>query len=379
MTFKKALSLIAFYSLISIPFAMAGHRSPNGKMEDLDPSLTQAATSQQTGFLQINGPDNQDPFDWQNRMHFKDLVQKFQDVAEKELEAGINEVIARIEKANHFFEDRYDILLSSIRDTIFFWMNDDVLTWSAFLAETANSESGYWSYHSEEEEEEDAWRVGFMRGFERESDSEASDCEEYYGADSDFGLELEESEDEFELWKRRKLIDMFLIDVSSADDFSTNDIDLYAIRRFLEEHVEGGYSWLVNEKIEGSFETSNDFVRQFFQDDCLTNEILDGLFGGLWFYYDWEGLDISNPLFIANTYIATLKSLQQQAYGHDTRTHVLQSIEALFIFNEKDFKDPFKLLLPFLDFIFRIDQLTPSPVTPMDTSQQTTSNTVAEA
>ncbi len=70
----------------------------------------------------------------------------------------------------------------------------------------------------------------------------------------------------------------------------------------------------------------------------IPKKLLENIIDGLWFDYDWEQLDIAEPLFVANTYKATLVALRDEVCADDVKEHIVSSLKKLFTFNEHDFE-----------------------------------------
>lgn len=70
----------------------------------------------------------------------------------------------------------------------------------------------------------------------------------------------------------------------------------------------------------------------------IPKKLLENIIDGLWFDYDWEQLDIADPLFVANSYKATLVALRNGACADDVKKYIVSSLKKLFTFNEDDFE-----------------------------------------
>jgi hypothetical protein len=316
----------------------------------------------------------QDSFSWQNTKHYQQLTELFKELSNRELHSIINRLIGLINANASFFIERDNDLIDYLKNTIFEWIMDDVLSCSNFIEDRISAASDKYS-EMDMDEEDDDWRLAYMEGFNRENsddesmdssyftdneDEDEEDC--YYGSeheesamnmderDSFYDSELEENyygsedesdEDAFHEWQKQKLWEMLHIDVKDIKDFTLSSIDRPAIKQFLEEHCDGGYSWLINEIIEGSFETSDNFVDEISSQIDVPRELLSNIFGGLWFEYDWEEFNFDNADFIAKTYIQTLTDLLESERAEDVKSYLLDSLYQLFTFNGNDFDTPY--------------------------------------
>lgn len=320
------------------------------------------------------------PFDWQNSKHFEAVTRRFEQIAERELPHIIMQLMRAIESHDAFFDNRYQNLLDMNKTRVVGWMNENVLTESNFdkdnepfiCAEQCESETS--------DDDENPRDAAFRRGYERESDSDSesgshsgsdsdtgsgSDDEYFRGRDSDqnYGdfdyddYDIDDPyEDErrrriynenFEAWKIREIEDVLGLCLDHSADLSEDDIDIPQIKRFL-GHVNfgrtRGYSWLLNEDVEGSLLTSEDFADLVYKKMSVDKKILANLLGGLWFDFDWEEFDIADPRFIQKTYIKTLNDLLQGTRAKDVKKYMIKRIKGLFIFHGDDFDAPFNAI-----------------------------------
>lgn len=375
-----------------------------------------------------------DPFAWQNAKHYESVVKIFEGIADRELNFIIKKLGEAIEKEKNFFNRNYKYMISNLRDTVYDWLFDSVLTIKNFSNQYQQLS---YSSSTESDDEEDGWRQGFRRGYEGagedvESNSSCSDREEY-GMDyeDDYYLdnpnEFEQEHKDFQSWQISTLKNTLGIDVDSISEFTKKNIDINAIKIFLKDHCyERGrkYSWLLNQIIEGDLSTSEDFISLIF--DTIQNEIienikrekglniinknkgemhttpitlhavmvaqkfkgsnglnlkdiviqhadkksipseefllyldqdtnrkiqenigipreaLDNIFGGFWFYYDWEEFEIDDPCFIQKTYIQTLRNMKKGGTASEVKKRLLKRIQELFSFNQNDFLSPLR-------------------------------------
>lgn len=363
---RTFLYVLVFLTLLLRPlFASVIH---DGAVEDLE---------YQMGTLSIAAPSQAthhevSPFDWQNSKHFDMLTRRFELLAERELPHIIMQLIKAINSHDTFFEDRYQNVLHMNKKRVVGWMNEDVLTESNFHEDSTPYSAFGHDENETTDSDEDPIAAGIRRGYEGETDSESerdSDTGSDSGSDPASGDALSEEadfdpyddydwdnpwEDErqrrvydenFEEWKVQKIKDVLGLDLSHSDDLEEDKIDVPQIKRFL-EHVnfgrERGYSWLLNEDIEGSLFTSEDFVDSVYKKMGMEKEILSNLLCGLWFDFDWEEFGIDDPRFIQKTYTKTLEDLLQGTRAKSVKKYTLERIKQLFTFHGDDFEAPFK-------------------------------------
>ena len=292
----------------------------------------------------------QDSFTWQNNKHYEHLTELFENLANRELSSIITKLIDLINKDAPFFSKIDAALVDHLKDTVFDWLMDEVLTYSNFIEDHPPAVRDTDS-EMDIEDGEDGWRCAYMDGFNREDSDHDEDDDGYYGSEEEhyYGepeeeKEQDDEEEAFQEWQKQKLWEMLYIDVMDIGDFTRDSIDRQAIKRFLEEHCEDGYSWLINEIIEGSFETSADFIDKISSQIDVPPELLSNIFGGLWFDYDWEEFDFDDPTFIAQTYSQTLGYLLEEEGAEDVKSDLLKSWYQLFTFNGNDFEAPFNTI-----------------------------------
>ena len=298
-----------------------------------------------------------DPFFWQIGQHYRYLANTFEQISFDELISVIGKIIKVIQLHSDYFKNYYDALFYNLREVVHNWILEHVLTLEHFYDEQTSA-SLTSSENEEEEEGDNAWRSDFMRGYDGESEEEEnegeieSDNENPTTNSKNKSISPYTEEDEyetstrgFEQWQLRKLNEMFYINLSSLDDFTSNSLDTNSIHKFLTQYVEGGdYSWLINDYVEGSYETSYDFVRKYHKEIGVETKLLDTIFAGLWFDYDWEKFDIRDPLFISKTYVQTLYDFIQGNIGHDVRKHIENALQQTLFYQPDDFKTPFEQL-----------------------------------
>lgn len=288
---------------------------------------------------------HEDAFTWQNTKHFKELVSQLAMIAEREFTSIIEQLISLIKKHRVFFQKRHGYVRKSLQETIFSWMKEDVLSKDKYEQEHEENEQPLSDSEcaSECSDEGASWGNAFIRGYER-SDSDESASEDRYDEDEVNSSYTNSSteENQYEEWQLEKLRSMLSLHFKSIDEFNKESIDPYAIERFLKEHVKGGYSWLLNEEIEGTLQTSWDFVDRIKDEIAAPKELLNSIFGNLWFDYDWEKFDFDDPNFMAETYIQILSDLHVGKTAKDVKKSLLSSIHQMFTFNPEDFEEPFK-------------------------------------
>ncbi|MGN6670781.1 MAG: hypothetical protein ACTHJ4_04510 [Candidatus Nucleicultricaceae bacterium] len=289
------------------------------------------------------------PFDQQNLWHFQEEIKAFQQRAEEEIIHVVKMLIQRIESDVPFFENRHQIVVNKMRERIDEWMKEKILT-----IEHYDSDHHYSSSDCDNDEcvsesddsDEDGWRIAYKRGFDYssgDSDEENQSYDDYGDNDYDDYLE-ESSDDHYEDWKRQKIFDYLGLDLASSDDLTEEVVDEEAIRRFLSNHVARGYSWLINEDVEGSLSTSEDFVDKHYQTMRLDKDILGSVLCALWFDFDWEEHDFFDSKYIQKTYVSTLMKLVKGEVSFDLKEKLTERISRLFTFHGEDFDEPFKAI-----------------------------------
>ncbi|MBW8310111.1 MAG: hypothetical protein K0M45_10855 [Candidatus Paracaedibacteraceae bacterium] len=353
MTYKKSLAVsVSFLSLMNSPYA----NEWNDNKENLIPwgqnNTLQNFTENHTcpslpPYSNWNMKStNQDSFSWQNLKHYEQLTELFKNLANRELSSIIIKLIDLINNNASFFSHTDKVLIEELQETVFKWLMDDVLTYSNFNEDHRAAPQDTDS-EMDMDDDEDDWRRSYMEGFYGGNSDNEEDGDGYYeSGEEDYYEELAEKDDDeaFYEWQKRKLWEMLNIDVMDMDDFTHTSIDRSAIKRFLERHCEGGYSWLINEVIEGSFRTSEDFVNKISSQIDVPQALLSNIFGSLWFDYDWEEFDFDDPNFIAKTYNQTLSDLLDNERAGDVKSGLLNSLQKLFVFNGSDFDSPFNAI-----------------------------------
>ena len=229
----------------------------------------------------------QDAFSWQNTKHYEAVVKIFEDLADRELNFIIKNIIETIAYEKDFFVQNYGYMISHLRTTVYEWMVERVLTEENYSEQCGQST---YSSSTESDEDEDSWRRAFMRGYDGESDDSRSDNEEYSTSyEDDYYLEdqneyEQDQEDKafqedktFQVWKVDTIQKTLGLNIDSIGEFTEEDIDINAIKIFLKNHCRSGnmrYGWLLNQIIEGDLSTSEDFVSLIFdktQDELVKN------------------------------------------------------------------------------------------------------------
>lgn len=282
----------------------------------------------------------QTAFEEQNQRHFKEAMESFQQRAEEELIQVVKALMGKIRDDSSFFEHRHQLVMEKNRERVVEWMKDDVLTLAHYLETNSDEES---EVFSSDESDEDAWRVAFKRGYNYSSADDIEQLSDYDDYDVYADDPAEDSFDEgYEAWKQRTIFDYLGIWLNSSDDLKEEDVDDEAIRRFLHNHVQRGYSWLINEDIEGSLSTSEDFIDNHYQSMGLDKNILESVLCALWFDFDWEEHDFFDSKYIQRTYISTLMKLVRGQASFNLKRKLTKRISKLFVFHGEDFEEPFK-------------------------------------
>ncbi len=325
---------------------------------------TQLGASQ-TVVLPVPETEERDPFAWQNHKHFEATLKRFSVLAEKEYYSILERTIKVIDESETFFKESHASLLRSLRKTIYYWMKEDVFTQDEYCPDEMLG-----GYETTEESGEDAWRNAFMDGYYRcdedvtNSESEEVDddsdedswCCDNDATDSELDDSDEDSwccddmsddyyEEQQDEWQRTELVRILSIFVGSMDEFTQDSIDIHAIKQFLHNHVPGGYSSFLNEKLGGSLLMAHDFSDEVHEELGVPYELLLEILEGLWFDYDWEEYDIEDSLFIAKTYKTALKDLKKGNCAGDIKRYLIESIVKLFSFNAGDFEKPLSQIM----------------------------------
>ena len=288
--------------------------------------------------------DIADPFHWQIHKHYEKLIEAFHQVSELELSSLVNNIITVIKAKATFFEKFHKNLIRNLKETMHGWLIKDVISTGNYYDDSMPS-SALESDDEDEESGEDAWRSSYMRGHYRDgSEYESGDEDENNSSYEDFKEEnTEEEYERCEEWKLGILARDFNIHVKSVDEFRPEDLSAAQIRGFLKDKISGGsYSWLINEIIEGNYETSDDFIKEYVKELKGPPKLLSAIFGGLWFNFDWEEFDIEDPNFLPRTYISTLEKFMSGSAGNDLKETLKTSITKLLCYNPEDFEKPFE-------------------------------------
>ena len=107
----------------------------------------------------------EDSFAWQNSQHYQQFTNTLGPVVERELKSCVHQLIGLIDENEEFFSKRHKDLHEYLQETVFAWMNEDVLTGANF--ENEQNQSPYNDTMSQDEMDEDSWRVDFMEGYDR--------------------------------------------------------------------------------------------------------------------------------------------------------------------------------------------------------------------
>ncbi|MBX9696836.1 MAG: hypothetical protein K2X53_02000, partial [Alphaproteobacteria bacterium] len=285
------------------------------------------------------------PFDQQNLWHFQEKINTFQRLAEKEIIQVIKMLIQTIKSDAPFFEDRHAILMDKMRKRIDEWMKEEILTTDHYNSDYSCRSSNCNDPISESDNsDDDSWRNDFKRGYDCSSDDEEEIQSDDDYADYDDTHDYSAFDVFYENWKLQKIFDFLGLALDSSKDLTESVIDEGAIRKFLENHVERGYSWLVNEDVEGSLSTSEDFVDNHYQAMGLDKKILESVICALWFDFDWEEHDFFDPKYIQKTYVSTLIKLVKGKASFNLKDKLTERISRLFTFHGEDFDEPFKTI-----------------------------------
>lgn len=287
-----------------------------------------------------------DLFLWQIGHHYKKLAATFEEMSRQQLTQIVQKIKNVIVKHSNYFNAYKENLISNLKDTIYNWLLKDILTYQQFNKEQLNDvdapESSVVSISEETEEktdesteEEEHKKNSKHKKSEEDSEEEAHD----------FGENLESIENNFIAWQLRTLDTIFGIRVKSLDEFTVKKLEPKHVHKFLTQHVEqGDYSWLINEYMEGIYEASEGFVTHYETELDTDRKLLDAIFGGLWFDYDWARFDIQDPQFVPKTYIQTLNRFVKGQAGKEIKDRTENTIKVLLFYNPSDFNNPFNQL-----------------------------------
>lgn len=274
------------------------------------------------------------PFWYQVNRHYKELVIQLQEYSERDFQALIHRILATLETETDFFRKAQSTLVSSMGKILFNWLESE---------EGPISRSRWYEectlVHEDEEGSSDCSADYYDLYDEEDSDFSEDDIACHDAPQEREEDQWEREEEEFQSWQLRRINELFGVYPDSLEDFR-DEIGPEEVERFAQEHVEGGYSWLVNEQIEGDLEISQDFARKFTAQIRAPETLIASVFGGLWFYFDWEEFQISSATFVRDTYVSTLRNFLNGGY-EDSRRIAVQSLYQSFFHNREDFEGTF--------------------------------------
>lgn len=274
-------------------------------------------------------PDgDKSPFDWQNERHYKELVEVFETLSERELNSITQKLCDCIYERRRFFRDCYNNLIPQLALTIFESMKDHCLTEENFRKEEDSNRSSQQQNNSSIDEEVSA-------------NERTNACVMEINHNLSIGESKEDEEGAFEKWQLQKIREMLGLNFNSIETLSHNKISLKAIKNYLRYLKEGNnrsYNWLIRDLIdELDFNLIQDFIDKISKEFEVSNEILNSILGDLWFDYGWEEEDITDRDFISKTCIKTLQDFRMGAVAQDLKSRVRTSLLDAFIFNPDDF------------------------------------------
>ena len=294
-----------------------------------------------------------DAFHWQNGKHYNYVVSLFKTLSEKELTNLLKQLTLNINHKDHlpFFDQRCQSMMKRLNESFDGWIKEEI-SYKRYLDELTSQENSINQDNSDELEtdDEDEWRLSYKRGYER-SGTESDNGQDRDDERTSLSAELSDDEEEdepFKKWQIRTINDLFISypKYLGIDDIEKKQIDPDLMNIFLKKHCDGGgglrYSWLINEIVEGSLSTSEDFTKLASEKMSVPKDLLDSIFGGLWFYYDWEEYDIKDHDFIQKTYIKAINKMNANDVAQDVKERLLKRIFQLFSFNQDDFEAPFR-------------------------------------
>ncbi len=300
------------------------------------------------------------PFEWQNEKHFDELVKKFSLLAHKEYYKLVDRVIEEIFQHDELFKQAHSELLEQIREIMFDWLFDTVLTrrnyytnreLSGDLLFSNDDDSGFSNDDDSGTEFQDTWEATMT-------------AHSLYGGgesdDEDIPIDLmaeplrgvvenafaRSSTQNFEAWQKNKLKHLFNITIDSIDEFSEDLITVEAIKVFLTNHFKDGYNDFISDLMGSDCTLNEELARLIFEtlfaqealettvDNSANYQILLYILDGLHYEYDWEECEIGDALYIAHTYISTLK---MASHANDLKDNIVAAIRNLFIYNASDF------------------------------------------
>ena len=179
------------------------------------------------------------PFKWQNGKQFDKLVKWFSSLAHQEYYRLVDRVIEEIKHHDELFKQAHGELLGQIREIMFDWLLDTVLTHRNFYTDRELSDTLFFS--NDDDELHDAWESTMTaRSLYGGDGSDDEDilvdlmAEPFRGVvENAFARSLTQ---DFEAWQKNKLKQFFNITIDSIDEFRKEMITVEAIELFLTNH-----------------------------------------------------------------------------------------------------------------------------------------------
>jgi len=288
------------------------------------------STSSLSSYSSLSSDEERDEFSWQNNKHYKELVEVFSQLAERELESLVALIIEEINSTKHsaFFERRRESVIDNLKEFIFDWAIKNIPQEVSDSHTTPSEDcmSDDENYTSEADDMSDETSCGSSSPrLEDVLDSHDKNIEE---------RQLR--------WLRSNLE----IDLEDIDKFSIEDVTEESIEKNLEEIVGEEPNWLINPILEQELCTSRDLISEFADSNLnLENIYLDPkdlliiIFDDLTDDLKWAENDIMEVGSIEGSYISALEDFQNDS-DQNLKEYLLQLITQQFSLNGKNFDSP---------------------------------------
>jgi len=283
-----------------------------------------------------NSSISSNPFKWQISKQYEKLLNHFEAISEEEFKGIISRIKSEIHRIYQsepeVFNESHKAMLSMMHETLKNHAYENVASREAFEDNAMSFEDVQSNYDTSSESGDDAWRNNYMRGHYRDdtsSEKSAEDMSTGYFSDSwvDHDSESESEDEKYMRWR-----DDVLQDFGDLDD----------VKNLISQFMDGpeGYSWLVNEYIEGTLEFSNDLIEKIDASKIgHPKEIISSALGALWFYLDWEQHDLYDELYIPKTFFSTLDKLKEGIIEDESKGMKDLLLDKLLKFKDQEISD----------------------------------------
>ena len=330
---KIRISIAAFF-YISTAFYTSVIATPKLKETELEQENKSLIS-----FKTLGKNEKKDDFHWQNEKHFQEINKIFVNLAERELNFIIDSTIIKIKENAAFFKKQHERMINELREIIFDHIEDCFIGSNSSESSPSICSQNEHSL-SENSENEDNYSIGkaYTQSYERDNESEDKDSS---NEKEESAFNLEDDSENFKKWKYQEIKRVFRLSLDEEQEFEAKSINIDCIQYFLNNHCEEGWSWFINEIVEGSLSVSEIFTEKFYKKIKSPKKILEKMLTNLWFDYDWEQFNIADSDYISKTYIETLSSLKEGKQAKNVKNHLLKSLKESFTFNKKDFNASF--------------------------------------